>query len=190
MKTLFIIPLLFLVTGCDIFETREPETPDQSRTNYITASEPEILIQNLINSFADKDVNNYLNTFVDQSFTEKIFRFVPSSTALSRFQNIWQGWNKDAEFQYFNNVKSTVPDEMPITLSLSNQSFTFLGDSLRYTAQYFLNVPQLNSDPQIYEGSLEFSMVRDSRSVWVIYFWKDNAIEDKPSWSDLKGSAY
>jgi len=27
-------------------------------------------------------------------------------------------------------------------------------------------------------------------TVWRVYFWKDNAIEDNPSWSDLKGGAY
>jgi len=193
MKLIFTILLVILplITGCDLFETREAQTPDQSRSNYQTASEPITLIQNIISSFADKDVVNYKNSF-EMSFSNKPFQFIPSSTALSRFQNVWSAWNIDSEVQYFNNMKTLVPDELPVTLSLSlsPESFSVLGDSVKYTSEYFLNVPQRDSDPLIFQGNLEFTMVRDSRSVWVIYFWKDNAIEDNPSWSDLKGSVY
>ena len=193
MKLIFTISILTLlvITGCDIFETRDAETPDQSRSNYRTASEPKILIQNLIASFADKDVVNYKNSF-ETSFSSKLFQFLPSSTALARFQNIWSSWNIDSEIQYFNNMKTLVPDELPVTLSLSlsAESFSVLGDSVKYTSEYFLNVPQRDSDPLIFKGNLEFTMIRDSRSVWVIYYWKDNAIEDNSSWSDLKGSVY
>ncbi|GBD88582.1 hypothetical protein BMS3Abin03_02518 [bacterium BMS3Abin03] len=193
MKLIFTISLLILLVfaGCDIFETREAETPDQSRSNYQTASRPKTLIQNIIASFADKDVVNYKNSF-ETSFSNKLFQFMPSSTAISRFQNIWSAWNIDSEVQYFNNMKTLVPDELPVTLSLSlsPESFSVLGDSVKYTSEYFLNVPQRDTDPLIFQGNLEFTMIRDSRSVWVIYFWKDNAIEDNPSWSDLKGSVY
>ena len=190
MKSLLIIATLLFLTSCDVFETRNAEAPDQSRSNYQPASEPEIVIQNLINAFADKNGDNYLKSFSEGAFSNKIFTFLPSSSALSRFQNVWPNWNRDAELQYFNNMKTSVPDELPVTLTFSNSSTSVFGDSLKYTAQYFLNVPQRTTDPLIFEGNVEFNMERDSRSVWVIYLWKDNAIEDKPSWSDLKGSVY
>ncbi len=191
MKNLIFIMLLFSAISCDIFETRDAETPDQSRSNYLPATSPEILIQNLINSFADKDVVNYQNTFVTD-LSNRDFTFVPSSTALSRFQNLWPTWNIDDEVQYFNNMKTSVPDELPVSiskLSLSPESFSIFGDSLKYNSEYFISVPQRNSESLIFQGSLELSMI-NVRTVWMVYFWKDNAIEDNPSWSDLKGSAY
>ena len=191
MKNLVIILLLFLAVSCDIFETRDAESPDQARSNYQPATSPEILIQNLIDSFADKDVVNYQNTFVTD-LSNRIFTFVPSSTALSRFQNLWLTWNIDAEVQYFNNMKTSVPDELPVLLSglsLSPESFSIFGDSLKYNSEYFISVPQINSEPLIFQGNLELSMINVS-TVWLVYFWKDNAIEDNPSWSDLKGSVY
>ena len=191
MKKLVIILLLISSVSCDIFETRDPEPPDQQRSNYLPATSPEILIQNLIDSFADKDVVNYQNTFVT-GLSNRVFTFVPSSTALSRFQNIWPTWNIDAEVQYFNNMKTAVPDELPILLSglsLSPESFSIFGDSLKYNSEYFISVPQRNSESLIFQGSLELSMINVS-TVWLVYFWKDNAIEDNPSWSDLKGSVY
>jgi hypothetical protein len=191
MKKLVIILLLISSVSCDIFETREAEPPDQQRSNYVPATSPEILIQNLIDSFADKDVVNYQNTFVT-GLSNREFTFVPSSTALSRFQNLWLTWNIDAEVQYFNNMKTSVPDELPVLLSglsLSPESFSIFGDSLRYNSEYFISVPQINSEALIFQGNLELSMINVS-TVWLVYFWKDNAIEDNPSWSDLKGSVY
>ncbi len=191
MKNLIIILLLFSSVSCDIFETRDAEIPDQSRSNYLPATSPEILIQNLIDSFADKNVVNYQNSFVT-GLSNRVFTFVPSSTALSRFQNLWQTWNIDAEVQYFNNMKTSVPDELPVLLSglsLSPESFSIFGDSLKYNSEYFISVPQSNSEPLIFQGNLELSMINVS-TVWLVYFWKDNAIEDNPSWSDLKGSVY
>jgi hypothetical protein len=191
MKSLVIILLLFLAVSCDIFETRDAEPPDQSRSNYRPATSPEILIQNLIDSFADKDVVNYQNTFVT-GLSDKVFTFIPSSTALSRFQNLWPTWNIDAEVQYFNNMKTSVPDELPVLLfglSLSPESFIIFGDSLKYNSEYFISVPQRNSEPVIFQGNLELSMIIVA-TVWKVYLWKDNAIEDNPSWSDLKGGVY
>jgi hypothetical protein len=191
MKSLVIILLLFSAVSCDIFETRDPESPDQSRSNYQPATSPEILIQNLIDSFADKDMVNYQNTFVT-GLSNRVFTFIPSSTALSRFQNLWPTWNVDSEVQYFNNMKTSVPDELPVLLSglsLSPESFSIFGDSLKYNSEYFISVPQRNSEPLIFQGNLELSMINLS-TVWRVYFWKDNAIEDNPSWSDLKGGVY
>jgi hypothetical protein len=191
MKKLVIILLLFSAVSCDIFETRDAESPDQSRSNYRPATSPEILIQNLIDSFADKDVVNYQNTFVT-GLSNRDFIFVPSSTASSRFQNLWPTWNIDAEVQYFNNMKTSVPDELPVLLSglsLSPESFSIFGDSLKYNSEYFISIPQINSEPLIFQGNLELSMINVS-TLWEVYFWKDNAIEDNPSWSDLKGSVY
>ena len=186
----FLLSLMFLIS-CDIFNTRDAAEPDEGRSDYLTASEPGILIQNLMNSFSDKDVVNYKNSFVT-GFSNKVFSFLPSGTALLTYSNIWPTWNLDSEVEYFNNLKITAPDDLPVTLtlSLSLESFgIILGDSLKYTSEYSINVPQKNSDARNYQGNLEFSMTRDSRSVWVIYFWKDNAVGNNSSWSDLKGES-
>ena len=144
-----------------------------------------------IGTFRLTCVVNYQNTFVT-GLSNRVFTFIPSSTALSRFQNLWPTWNIDAEVQYFNNMKTSVPDELPVLLSglsLSPESFSIFGDSLKYNSEYFISVPQRNSETLIFQGNLELSMINVS-TVWLVYFWKDNAIEDNPSWSDLKGSVY
>jgi len=190
MKHFFIIFVLLSLTACDIFNTRDAEDPEESRSNYTTPSEPEILIQNLINSFSDKDANNYIKSFTDPAFSNKVFFFLPTSSASQTFSNIWTDWNVDKEFQYFQNLVTAVPEGLPVTLIFTNKNFNQLGDSLNYTAGYSINVPQSNAEPLNYKGNIKFSMVRDMRDTWAIYFWQDNAISDSQSWSDLKGTNY
>jgi hypothetical protein len=51
-------------------------------------------------------------------------------------------------------------------------------------------VPVLNSEPKIYTGSLKFTLVTDTNSAWVIYFWEDIAKQGATSWSELKSEFY
>lgn len=189
MKWIIYIILPAFLVSCDLFDTRVAEQPDQNRSNYTPPSEPIILIQNIINSFIDKNTDNYRKSF-ETDLTNKSFTFIPSSTAQVAYQGVWADWDIHSEEQYFNGIKTSVPDELPMTLSLSTEesSFSILGDSAKYSSSYSISIPQIDSDPLNYQGNVEFTMIRDSRQIWVIYFWKDNAIGDSPSWSDLKGA--
>ncbi len=191
MKLLPFILFAVLISGCDIFTTRSAETPNQPRSNYQQAVTPDILIANFISSLQDKSVENYLSCLSDTSYAQKVFIFSPSSSALSQFPALAEGWGKKNEEQYFNNLKVKVSQNLPITLTLSNTLESPQGDSLVYTATYFLNVPTTDPNfPPNYQGTLRFNMIRDSRSIWSIYYWQDTKNSDLPSWSELKGRTY
>jgi hypothetical protein len=194
MKKIFLIILTILpLTSCDLFTTRNAENPDQTRSNFQPPVEPAIVIENLKNSLADKNVQNYIACFVDTIFADQSYNFSASSEALSLYQIFIQGWGLNEERRYFNSVTNRVPVDFPISLTLSNENYSSLsGDSLIYSATYSINLPISSGDPvpQNYAGNLQFNMLRDSRSEWVIYFWKDTKSEALPSWSELKGSFY
>lgn len=191
MKIYFsILILILLLAGCDLFVTRDAEPPDQSRSNFRQAIEPEIVIENMVNAFTDKNVQNYLSCFVDSSFIQRKFVFSPSGEVLSQYPFLGTDWNLNDEQQYFNGIVSRISDELPVTLTFSDTSLSRIGDSVFYSASYFLNVPHAESEPTNYQGNLQFRMVNDSRAVWVIYYWQDNKSPDLPSWSELKGSFY
>ena len=190
MKWFVYIILPTFLVSCDLFQTRPPEGPDQSRSNYISPSEPKILIENIINSFSDKNADNYRKSF-ESNPTSIAFTFIPTSSAQVTYQSIWLDWNIDSEFQYFKSAQTTVPSELPMTLSLSTEqgSFSVLGaDSVKYNSKYSISIPQYNSNALNYQGNVEFTLIRDSRQIWVINYWKDYAIQDNSSWSDLKGN--
>ena len=191
MKLFFFILLAVSISGCDIFSTRSAESPNQPRTSYQQAVTPDILISNLVNSLKDKSVENYLSCLSDYSFTQKTFVFSPSSGALSQFPSLSENWGTKNEEQYFTNMAAKVGQDLPITLTLTNESYSPQGDSLVYTATYSLNVPANDPNlPQNYQGDLRFNMIRDSRAIWSIYYWQDSKNSDLPSWSELKGRTY
>jgi hypothetical protein len=190
MKYFAIIFFLFF-GGCDLFQTRDAQTPDQARSNYQTAVTPDLLIQNLINSMKDVNLQNYLNCFSEVSFSGKSFLFYPSSEAASLYPSFASPWDIKSESAYFTALISRIPLGSQVTLSISNSNSSQLGDSIIYSASYTLNVPFTDpSIPSLYQGDLKFSMVKDSRLVWSIYLWQDIKSPQFPSWSDLKGRLY
>jgi hypothetical protein len=188
MKALVTISLGILsLTGCNIFSTRDAESPTQPRSNLPQAFERETLIDNFIISYRDKSVFDYLNCFSDSVFTGKGFTFIASSEAASQYPALNQDWNLNSEEIYFKNITGSSQD-IPITLILSNSSFSQQGDSLIYTASYSITVPFI--DPGIennYHGDLIFYILRDNNLIWRIYFWQDLKSGDFQSWSELKG---
>jgi hypothetical protein len=190
MKMLLPILCLFVLASCDIFETRNAETPEDTRSNYTSPLIREDLISNLINSFSDKNAENYKKSFaVAPELTTFEFKFTPSGQALNQYQ-IWEDWSVDDEFRYFANLVNSTPSQFPITLSLSNELFSPSNEGFIYTADYFISVPQLNADPKTYSGNLKFNLTTNINNFWVIYSWEDIAVSGSLSWSDLKGSAY
>lgn len=188
MKRFLLIGIVLSFWGCDLFDTRDAEIPDQGRSTFEQAFTPQILISNLVSSFQDKNVENYLACFVDSAFSAKRFQFLPTSSAISQFPVLSENWSKKEEEEYFNNMKTRTEENVPVTLAFSNQIENPLGDSLQFTANYVLNLPNTASMPVNYQGDLIFYMSRDSRSVWVIYYWQDiKTSTDLPGWSELKG---
>ncbi|GIK60548.1 MAG: hypothetical protein JETCAE03_18340 [Ignavibacteriaceae bacterium] len=179
---------MITVSGCELFQVREPEDPDETKSSFRVPVEPADVIQNLINSFKDKNSNDYKkNLSSGLPLVNRDFFFVPSGNVSSIFPI---DWHVDDEFQYFNNLVTKSPESVPITLSFTGEIYDVRADSALYTAQYSISVPVLNSDPKIYQGSLKFTMTRDINSAWIIYFWEDIANQGFKSWSDLKIEFY
>jgi hypothetical protein len=191
MRCFAVIFFLLLLGGCDLFQTRDAQMPDQPRSNYQIAVTPDLLIQNLVNSLVDVNLQNYLACFSDTSFSGKSYLFYPSSEAASLYPSFASPWDKKNESAYFTNLISRIPSGLQVTLVISNSNSSQQGDSIIYSASYTLNVPFTDSSiPSLYEGDLKFSMVRDSRLVWSIYLWQDIKSTQYPSWSELKGRLY
>lgn len=179
------------ISGCDLFSTRTPEQPVQPRSNYKAAVTPDILLENLINSLAEKNIQNYLNCLTDSAFSGKSFQFIPSAGSSSLYPALFDLWNRKSEEQYFTNLVSHITQDLPMTLTLNNDNLSYSGDrTIGYTASYFLTVPHNDEFTKNFEGELQFTMVRDSREVWTIATWRDIKSSQTASWSELKGFYY
>jgi len=191
MQKVKVILLFFLISSfsaCDLFTTRDPEQPEQPRSNYKSAVTPEILMENFTNSLSEKNAQNYLNCFSDSSFSGKEYQFIPSAGSSSLYPVLLDGWTKKSEEQYFNNLISHIAPDEPIKFTKNNEKSSFQGDnSIVYTASYFVVVTPNDNAEKKYEGELQFNLIRDSRQVWTIYLWQDIKNSQSASWSELKG---
>lgn len=185
---ILLITILLTLAGCDIFQVRDPEEPSETKSSYRVPVEPKDVIQNLINAFNDKNPNDYKKNFsTGLPLVNRDFFFAPSGNVLSSFPT---DWYVDEEFQYFNNLVTRSPQDIPITLSFTDEVYDIRADSSIYSAKYFLSVPVLNSEPKVFEGSLKFTMTTTIKAEWIIYFWEDIAVQGFKSWSELKLESY
>ena len=116
-KIILYLSLLFLVTSCNLLETRDAEDPDTSRSSYIIATTPDQLFINLKNSFTEKIVKDYISSFVDSSFLSLQFMFTPSSEAIFKY-NVLTEWDLEAEEIYFRNLINAIGENKNIQLTL------------------------------------------------------------------------
>jgi hypothetical protein len=182
------LSVLLIVQSCDLFQSREPENPSETKSSYRVPVEPTDVIENLKNSFKDKNSYDYKKNFSSGSpLVDRDFYFIPSSNVATSFP---ADWNISQEFQYFNNMVIRVPNEIPIQLSFTNEEYDLQADSAIYAAEYSISVPVQNAAPVLYEGNLRFIMVTDRNSAWVIYYWSDIAKQGFKSWSELKIEFY
>lgn len=190
-KVLYIsLAMLLVLASCDILETRSSEEPETSRANFVPATTPDILFQNMVSAFNEKIVENYTATLVDDAFINREFRFIPAAETVQRFA-ILSDWDINSETQYFNNAKAVSTDGAPIVLNLFNETSNLLGDSASYQFDYTINLPNEEASvPDQYEGSVRFKIFLDSRNQWVIVEWEDISDSEAPTWSELKGRFY
>ena len=179
---------IFILIRCDIFEVRNPESPSDTKSGYRVPVEPQDVIQNIISSFRDRNANDYRKNFASgPPLVDRDFFFSPSGNVLSSFP---VDWTVEQEFQYFNNLVTRTPKDIPITVTFMNEFYDVRGDSAIYSSEYSISVPVLNSEPNVYEGSIKFTMITDINAAWAIYFWEDIAKVGTKSWSELKIEFY
>lgn len=177
------------ITSCDLLTTRDPEKPDTLASNNIPATSPDLLFSNLKSSIEEKVVENYMQCFVDPLFLQKEFKFFSSTTQYPILNN----WNLDLEKQNFVNLKSRSKTGNSISLGTSNITTTQFGDSAVYQFDYVISLSANDQNISgIYKGRSEFKIFLDKRnpSQWVIVEWRDFAMGNSLSWSDLKGRLY
>ncbi len=184
------LPALTLV-ACNIFETRTPEPPSQSSSNFVPATDPSIVFSNMTNAFHDLNSVNYVKSFADSSTAGHNFSFEPTQEATVKYGGVFLTWNRQSEQQYFENMRSKIPSGSTATLvweSLTAQSLQ--SDSAEYEATYSLTAPYTVATlPTQATGKAQFLLIADKSGNWVIWRWIDITTSTSAfSWSDLKGA--
>ena len=189
-----LIPVLlasaFLISQCSLFDTRDPEQPSQSGSDFIPPTLVSDVVSNLKNAIAQKNIKNYLRSFTDSSVSGKPFTFTPSSTGSTSYPGVFGDWNLTREESHFRDLVSHKLSATSYSnLLLSGEAYNPQGDSTVYTASYIFSFD--HNDPgfrNVARGRLQFTLKRNSSSFWEITDWTDyQEIDTVITWSHFKG---
>lgn len=177
------------VLGCDIFDTREPESPTQTSSNFLPPTQPEVVLENLRNAVSEQNIENYLRSFVDSTFSTRRFEFIPTLDAQSQYFTVFSNWSLQSEREYFENLRSQTAPSAFSSLIFNDDRFESLqSDSAVYNANYRLVFQHSRpGTPTEAKGNTLFYLSTDSRNNWVIHRWVDLKTGTDFSWSELKG---
>jgi len=186
-----LVILLAIPGGCSLFEPREPEAPTQSSANFVPPTEPRIVVSNLQNAIAEKNLENYMSCFADPARVQRGFGFVPAPTALSAYPRLQGSWTYTDERNYFQEliIQGLSPGFSGLILTLRSSSVS--SDSVIYNFDYtftFETKPQHNFASTAL-GNLQFTIGVDNNNLWSIYYWVDNDLggTNDITWSEFKG---
>jgi hypothetical protein len=189
IKIIQIITLSLLFFTCNIFETRDPESPSQTRSNFLPPSTSAIVLSNLGNAISEKNSLNYIQCLSGNDGTSNSFTFIPAPEVQTRYLSIFMSWDINSEKSYFENLISQTSKTAASSLTLNGSFILNQSDSVVYNADYVLSFNhEMKSIPQICKGNLQFAMHRDKNNNWCIAKWMDNKINNEFCWSELKAS--
>lgn len=181
---LFLLAGLLLVgAGCDLFSPRTPEPPDAGSGPFVQPDTPDLVVQNLTESFAA------LNTTAYRRSLGEAFRFTPTPEALAR-DAFWQTWGMAEEETYFRTLVAAAQPGVTYSLRLADVGTPEITES-RYVldATYVLTTPHRRPDaPTTVQGRLRWTITRADDGLWYLTDWVDESLGSAPSWSDLKAA--
>ncbi|MEO8513320.1 MAG: hypothetical protein ABI543_07160 [Ignavibacteria bacterium] len=184
---LVFFAMVFLFKGCGIFETRDPESPQNIRSTYIPPTTADIVIDNLTFAIQEKNTENY-----NKCLSSENFQFIPDSRSQLLYEQIFSGWNKQAEKHYLENmIAAQEGGSSTAILFLYNDRMTqFTSDSARFQADYIFAFQHNKANiPKSSTGRLSLILAADDDALFYIRKWEDFRQNDTDfTWSEFKAN--
>jgi hypothetical protein len=191
LRSLAILAAFALLAGaCSLFDTRDPEPPSQSGSDFTPPNLPTDVIANLKNAVAQKNAVNYLRCFADSTTIDVPFHFTPSATASTSYPGVFDDWTRAKEESFIKDLISHKPSPTSYSNLLTvGDQYLPQSDATIFTASYVFSFDTDDPGfPQSARGRLQFVIQRDRSSFWVITDWTDSPeIDSVYTWSHFKG---
>ena len=172
------------------FATRSVEKPiaDKNSDIFDQPTSSEVVLSNLRYALIQENVSNYMSCFIDTSLVPQFnYRFKPDeSFPYERFQD----WSLRDEENYLRNVFTaarTIGFEFTDAGTISFTPISTSIDSVQ-TSPFTYQLQVESDSVQIYTGIARMKLVKNSNSLWAIYYWEDtrNTESNPNTWSALK----
>ena len=184
LKLQFLFTFLMGLGLVSCFNERSPKKPEEN-TDWISPTEPSILLENLKKSVTTLNFNNYT-----RCLQTSLFEFKADPTISANNLGLFSNWTWDTETQFFNNLSQAAkPISLNNSLTFTNTRFINISsDSLEVTSDYTLSIyhQDMNYQTVTFSGLLSFQMKRNRQNEWQIVRWQDNKTKSIPCWTDLR----
>ena len=184
--------VLFSSFCCDLFTTRDPEKPTQNNSTFIQPVTPDIVLENLKNSIAQNNIDNYVRSFVDSSSSgtgtssTRSYIFIPSAEISAQYASVFSSWTSENERHYFQNLGQPLNGTPYLTFS-ETTTLVVSSDSVVYTMNYTFYFPHRRTGiTQSVQGNMQLYLGANSQRLWSIYRWQDNKTVSDSTWSYWK----
>lgn len=176
---------MLAVSGCGLFETRDPIVSEGDDSIWQTPTTPEIIIDNLEAALEAGNFSDYLRAFT----TDFVFRPDEADVAqlaISRpGEMVYEGWDRDVETQVAETIFGAV-DDVDVSFVFLDEVFIAAGRILEY--DYVLSLTTAGSVTEK-RGEVWFQ-VRNESGEWLIFDWEDIAnAPQADSWGLFKGQS-
>jgi len=184
----FVVVLLLTIPGggCGLFDTRDPEPPDQGGFDYVPATVPSIVLSNLVNAIAQKNSDNYMRNFTDPAVTGKPFIFIPSTEASTVYPNVRE-WTYANEREYFQNLVAKADGFSNLALTARDSVIGPAEATYNFDYVFSFQHTDASTFPTSATGNLQFILTPDATNIWSIFSWSDFSTSSDITWSSFKG---
>lgn len=185
-----VLSVAFIVAGCELFITREPEPPvGGAGDGWQFPQTPRIVLSNLASAIGRRSVVDYLHCFSEGDTANSTFRFQPDPLAAAEQPGFFDNWGLKQEQGHIQALFNPInlPLDSLAVLEYAIDRETLLNDSAALTASYDLHIGHIRAEtPREMTGRLEFRLRRSESGGWFVHNWQDNRLDEQPCWSDLK----
>jgi hypothetical protein len=171
--------LLPAMLGCDIFDTRDAETPGTGGTPWVPPTLPAQTFINLESGLEDRTGANYEKSLAD------IFTFVPLQADVDKLgPEVFENWTKLVEM----GVTSTVlNDASSVEVQFLKTQIRDESDYAEFRVTYELAVVWSRGESETFKGVAQFDLLRVAGN-WQLIKWTDQeGIEGFATWGYLRG---
>jgi hypothetical protein len=186
--TIVILLLAATLASCDLFTTRNPESPDLGSTFIWTpAATPNMLMDNFSGALGAVDPGNYARCFFSSQdtitgTTVAAYSFTPRAGLDPSSRVIFDpnSWNTQSEQNFLTKLRASLVSNPIINVTISNLSIDQPnGTNATITADYsvLLPLPTNSTLPPSIGGTLKFQVVLvttpEGTKEWRVANWTD-----------------
>jgi hypothetical protein len=186
MRRAWLLLVVALFSGCDLFTTRTPATT------------VEALMTNFSGALSALDPTNYARAFVsitDSGSNGKAFVFTPIPGLSPGSQTVFANWSTESERAWLAKLATLVTKGSKLTVTLGNDApVQSASTSASLTTTYTIAIPTTTGAviPDTVRGSFEMQFVlvstEQGTKEWRIQSWSDfpQSGASSATWTDLK----